>query len=356
MSVLRAVIDAPTSARDALGRAAAFAESLRPALAGQGHDPTLSATLYAAELTGAAAVLGAYQHAPHALSAGHDLEVLRRTTGGASVWGGTGVLYVALALRDASALIACPPGKILNRYVRGLLNGLRALGLPAHYFGRDFVSLDAEPVAYVAWEEHPFGSVRLEAFIGHARTFALPQELSAYPTPEEPRFRGRALTTLIERSSRPLDPRATLEAIGHGHVRAFGAQLEGSFDSSVLTDEQLARATILAASTDQGEELPGLHWSAPHEEVIGFVGAGVALDASGRIRAVRLRGDFFMSSSVASELEERLVGSAPTADAFAQALDDVLAARVGLIEGVRSLRSLQAALLDATERARQSDA
>jgi hypothetical protein len=79
------------------------------------------------------------------------------------------------------------------------------------------------------------------------------------------------------------------------------------------------------------------------------VSAGVALAQDGSLQAVRLRGDFFMHGSAASAIEERLVGAEPTADAFAHALDEVLAARVGLIEGVRSLRSLQAALLEATE-------
>src|SRR4051794_13540266 len=80
---------------------------------------TLPVVAYAAQFGSPAVVLGAYQHAPHALRAealeALALPVLRRTTGGGAVWVSPGVLYLALALRDASVLMACPPGKILNR-------------------------------------------------------------------------------------------------------------------------------------------------------------------------------------------------------------------------------------------------
>src|ERR1700712_317353 len=68
---------------------------------------------------------------------------LRRQTGGATVRVGAGISYVALALRDRSTLMACPPGRLLNRNVRGVLQGLRLTGVATNYFGRDFLSLGA---------------------------------------------------------------------------------------------------------------------------------------------------------------------------------------------------------------------
>ena len=135
------------------------------------------------------------------------------------MWAGDGVLYVSLALQDASALLPCPPGKLLNRYVRGALTGLRALGYPAHYFGRDFISLDALPVAYVAWAAQRSGVVQIELFIAHRRSFVLPAEHSAYPEPSEPPFRGRVPTTLEEH--KPCPARDALHAIANGYTRAF---------------------------------------------------------------------------------------------------------------------------------------
>jgi hypothetical protein len=259
------------------------------------------------------------------------------------------VLYASLALRDASALVTCPPGKLLNRYVRGALTGLRALGLPAHYFGRDFVSLDAQPVGYAGWAQARSGLARIELFLAHDRPFAAPAELIGYPAHSEPPYRGRALTTL--RAAVPeLETKAVLESVVYGHAQAFDARLE----PGPLHASELARAEILARQACAPDELEGLFWSAPHEEVIGFVSAGVALDAGGLLRAVRVCGDFFMHDACEAELEERLAGKPPSSDVFAEALDGVLAARLGLIEGVRSLRTLHAALLDATGRARSA--
>ena len=97
-------------------------------------------------------MLGAYQHAPHALRAeafeGMALPILRRRTGGASVWGGEGVVYVALGLLTASALMRCPDGRILNRHRkliptnpermiwgRGDARGLNVVDTPAGRLG-----------------------------------------------------------------------------------------------------------------------------------------------------------------------------------------------------------------------------
>jgi hypothetical protein len=345
MSTLQVCIESKVSAALALSRAAALAEAVSFA----GEHRMGPASLYAAELTGAATVLGAHQHARHALRSPHG-EVLRRATGGSALWGGDGVLFVSLALQDCNALVMCPPGKLLNRYVRGALAGLRELGYSAHYFGRDFVSLNALPVAYVGWSEQRSGLVQLELFIAHTRGFALPAEDGAYPVLSAPAFRGRQPTTLTE--AKPVDAPAVLEAIGHGYARSYGAEEQ----PLALDLKHLERARQLDPVIRVIDERPGLAWSAPHEEAIGFVSAGIALDAQGLISAARIAGDFFMHSDCHAELEEALAGKPPTDETFASAIDAVLANRVGLIEGVRSLRTIHAAFLDATRGAQAAGA
>lgn len=343
MSTLHTCIEPRVSAAEALSRAAALAEAVSFA----GEHRLAPAALYAAELTGSCSILGAHQHAAHALRPA-DGEVLRRATGGAALSGGDGVLYVSLALQDPNALVLCPPGKLFNRYVRGALAGLRGLGYPAHYFGRDFVSLDALPVAYVAWAEQPSGLVQLELFIAHHAPFALPASLNAYPEPGEPQFRGRAPTTLAEgKPDGTPSPADVLEAIAAGYAKTFGAERR-PFDLDI---KRLERAAHLEPVVRAIDERPGLAWSTPQNEAIGFVSAGLALDADGAIAAARIAGDFFMCAECNAALEEALVGKPPSDETFATALDAVLAQRVGLIEGVRSLRTLHAAFLDAATRA-----
>jgi hypothetical protein len=340
-SRLAVCIEGPTHA----GQAFARAESLAARISAH-----VSATLYAAPLEGEVLALGAHQHAPHALTAAafERAEVLRRATGGVTVRAGSGIAYVALCLRDASALVACPAGKLLNRYVRGLLVGLRALHVPAYYFGRDFISANADPCAYVGWAEGQDGSVQLEAFIALEQSFALPLELCAYPEPSEPRFRGKPLTTLAAVLGKSMPAQAVLEAILEGYARMAGAELsvEALDDAAQQAAAPRAKSRVVElASSD------ALVWSQPYEEAIGFVSAAVALDARGTLREIEIGGDLMQSDRALAALRAALIGRVPDTEAVGAALDRAYASR-GATEGVRSLRSLQTALLDAIESAK----
>jgi hypothetical protein len=308
--------------------------------------------LYGAVLDGAAVALGAYQHAPQALRAetfdAIALPVLRRRTGGAAVWAAQGLLYFALGLADASTLMACPPGRILNRNVRGLLAGLRALGVPANYFGRDFVAFGKEPGAYLGWDEASDGRVLLEAFVAFDTAFTPAMELNAYPTPEAPPLRGRRPTTL--RAARVgIAPAQALATIADGYVSAFHLEpVKRATDASEQRRSSELRETL---GVDLRDDC-GLCWSQPREEAIGFVSAGVRLDARGCVTASRLAGDFYQHRACPAQLEARLLGTQPSLEAVGAALDAVYGVRPGLIEGVRSLDTLRAAILDAVEVAR----
>jgi hypothetical protein len=339
MPVARLHLDSALPAAEALARGQALLASVSE------EQPVL---LYGAQLHGAAVALGAYQHAPHALRGpaldALALPVLRRRSGGAAVWASEGVLYFALGLRDASALMACPPGKLLNRNVRGFLAGARALPVPAHYFGRDFVSFAAEPGAYVAWDEAHDGRVLLEFFVGLDTPFVLPEGLSGYPERLQPPLRGKRPTTLRAAGARDPSASEVLEQIALGYAKGFALELERTGPTAdELARTALLRAQVTAATDDDA----GLAWSDPHEEAIGFVGAGARLDERGRFSALRVAGDFFQQRECPAQLAARLIGASPDP----AGLDAVYAARPGLIEGVRSLQTLRTAVLEATERA-----
>jgi lipoate-protein ligase A len=336
-------IDPALPAPHALGRGRSLWETRRAA-------GVPGCTLYAAPFSGSAVVLGAYQHAPQALAADRlgEQPVLRRATGGVAVEGGDGVLYVALGLSDASALMSCPPGRILNRNVRGLLQAGRALGVPAHYFGRDFVSFAGQPGGYVAFAEADDGGVMLELFIGLTRPFALSPELSGYPPPSEPRFRGKPLTSLRQAGARA-DAREALLAIAQGYAKLHTIV----FASQPPTQAELDRAEALAGACRVVlTQDAALTWSRPREEAIGFVSAGVALDARGELSEVVLAGDFMQHDSCKGRLRAALLAGPPESTRVGAALDATYATRPGLIEGVRSLTTLRDAILEAARNAR----
>jgi hypothetical protein len=332
----RLYIDPPRPAAAALARGAALAATL---------TPERPAALYCCEASVASVVIGAYQHAGHALRPeafeAIALPVVRRTSGGAAVFCAPGVLYVALALRDASVLMACPPGRILNRNVRGMLAGLRTLSVPAHYFGRDFVSVESGPCVYVGWDEDAAGRVLLEFFVGVETSFALPPGVDGYGERSEPALRGKTPTTLRAAHAHYSTIGDVAEAVARGYGQGFGLELErAELEAAAIADR--ARVDV----TDAG----GLTWSRPYEEAIGFVSAGVRLDASGAIEAIEVGGDFFQQRECPAQLAAKLVGKQPDPETIGAALDAVYAARPGLIEGVRSLTTLRSAILDAVGR------
>jgi hypothetical protein len=237
--------------------------------------------------------------------------------------------------------MACPPGRILNRNVRGMLAGLRTLSVPAHYFGRDFVTVASDPCVYVGWDEDAAGRVLLEFFVGVETSFALPPGVDGYGERSEPALRGKIPTTLRAAHAHYSAISDVAEAVARGYAQGFGLELErAEIEGAAIVDR--ARVDVTDAR--------GLTWSRPYEEAIGFVSAGVRLDASGAIEALEVGGDFFQQRECAAQLAARLVGKQPDPETVGAALDAVYAARPGLIEGVRSLTTLRSAILDAVER------
>jgi lipoate-protein ligase A len=84
----------------------------------------------------------------------HDLHIIhRRHSGGRCVPFGHGYVGLSIVLPHRSALVAedplaLNPAQILNRCVRGILRGLKSVGIPAFYPGRDWVTVDRR---FLAW-------------------------------------------------------------------------------------------------------------------------------------------------------------------------------------------------------------
>jgi hypothetical protein len=320
---------------DALARAAGLADGV------SSEQPV---ALYAATLTGDALCLGRYQNERQVL--GDAQPWLRRSTGGSLVRAGQGVAYVALALHDRSSLLQCPPGRLLNRNVRGVLTGLRSVGLSINYFGRDFLSHGAEPVIYVAWDLTERGRVLLEFFVAYTHPWFVSESEQAYPPRKEPALRGRAPTTIA--TVRPeLDANQLFRAIADGHAQGFDVIWSEAKAAPASADNLAATHTRVASD--------GLRWSSPVEEAIGFVSAGVALDSAGNFASVRVAGDFFAHRACAATLEKVLCGSSPDAQQIAKAVDAVFARSGYDVEGIRSLTVIRDAIVLAAEAAKTAE-
>lgn len=326
--------------QDALVRGASLPERV---------SPDRPVALYAACLIGDALCLGRYQHEAQVLGAAAESPEkawFRRSTGGAALRAGSGIVYAALALQERSSLLQCPAGRLLNRNVRGVLTGLRQAGLQINYFGRDFLSHGNEPLIYVAWDVRESGRVLLEFFVAHSEAWFVPAAELAYPARDEPQLRGRTPTTVAH--VRPeLAPEALVRAIADGHARGFDViWSEALQETAAAAREQSAAATREQIGADP------LIWSSPREEAIGFVSAGVQLDANGKIVRVRIAGDFFAHRACTATLEARLCGAIPDAQVVGEAVDATFARSGYDVEGLRSLSVIRDAILEAAERSR----
>lgn len=320
----------------------------------QASEPeSAPATLYVASLSGDAVALGLWQRAADAIhgtvAADRGVRVLRRSTGGPMVRAGEGILYAALALRHGSVLMACPPDRVLNRNVRGFLGGLSLSGAPAHYFGRDVLSVSRRPAALVGWDRLADGRVLLEVFIGHTHSFVPDGELDGYPTPSEPPFAGKEPITLAE----AWEGSPPVEQIGRwlaeGHPARFGGDV--ALDHSSLTDDDRRAAREAAASflwkpdPDDDE----LRWSTPRPVPIGWLSSGVRLASDGTFADVRIAGDFMQDHDAGAALARKLAGQPVSREVCAQAINATWDGTAHVIEGLRSLEPILDAVLDAAE-------
>jgi hypothetical protein len=101
----------------------------------------------------------------------------RRMTGGRPVACAAGDLHLSLILDSSRELVEgapvpLPPAKILNRYVRGVLGALQALGMRAFYPGRDFITVGKRRIGHLSFDvPGPVGAVLFEAILSREEPF-----------------------------------------------------------------------------------------------------------------------------------------------------------------------------------------
>jgi hypothetical protein len=282
-------------------------------------------------------VLGAHQRASELgaeLLAGRAIH--RRGSGGGEARVGPGTVWLQLALAHSSALVPCEPDRLLNRYVRPLLRALTRLGVTAHYFERDWVSGAKRPVASLSFaHDASTGRAMVEAIVAVTTPFAVRARATTL---------GKEPATLAELGLRG-GPSALAEALVSSYVSAHG----GASDLGELRAraEPAARAELAepAELADLAGEPP---WAATRGEAIGLVGAGH--DSGGRLR---FGGELMVSRDALASLETGLAALPTALDAAALAaavdalVDATLAAPGVALFGLRSLRSVRDALLEA---------
>ena len=327
-----------------------FTRTALALLARQAGEPVL----LTAPLSGEVVLLGRHQRAASAVHQGEiadrGLSLVRRVGGGRAVLAGGGDLLVFLAVPPGTALVPGPFGaeKVLNRYVRGLLAGLRAGGArSAAWFGRDFVSAGSRRVAVVSQEVTAAGATALEAVVAVAGDLALPAGLHAYPAHADPRAEGPPPTSLRALGAEaraagspgagaaPIEAGALADLLAQAYAGATGREL-APFDGPLVEVEAPPAVEAEAHLARSGvAEIPA-----------GFVEA-LLRHEGGLVLEARLRGDFMAPADLLAGLERALAGCPLEAQALGRRVDQAFSAPGAFIHGLSALGILPEALLAA---------
>lgn len=298
-------------------------------------------------LSGQALLLGRHQrlasavHVERARADGFALH--RRLTGGRTVAVGQGTVAFTLALPHPSALVPSPIplSKVMNRYVRGVLSMAALLKAPTYYFARDHISCGGRQTGNLSFEALPSGATLVECLIGVGRRTEPPKELVAYP----PREAGDDPPPSVSYSE------VLRRESGFEEVR--DALLEGCRRTySIETSD--AGAAPRATEPRLEEDEQGLESSGIADIAIGYLEALVRMEDE-RIAEARLRGDLIAPTEAIRRLEGAAVGQPLDFVAIGRRVDEVCKDPFATLMGLRHLRIIPDAFIEAGRAAAEAD-
>ncbi len=274
----------------------------------------------------------------------------RRLTGGRVAGAGEGWLGVALVLPSRTALLPerdarLKPEQVMNRHVRGLLGGLRTLGLDCFYPGRDAVTVDGREIAMCSFETGASGAMLFEAALAvnrgmedvtHELDHFDPEGLLTCP-PYSP---GNA-----SKLARELGRGLSFDELASAVARGYSEPLGGG-NRRELSALEITRAEHRAAAL---ESSGWLHARAPDPELravsrsasqLGSIEARLELGPDGVVRRVQLSGDFIANSPGIRALETALAGQRLDPGSISAAVTKIFSAGGNFILGAGDLTNL----------------
>ncbi len=208
---------------------------------------------------------------------------------------------------------ALAPYQVMNRYVRGILEGCKLANLPAFYPGRDFITIDRRVLALVSFEVDRSGALLFEAVIANRRDFScLPEMLEEADGSgvlhAEP-FAADRTTCLARELGVELATGEVAELLRRGFEKYFNL----AFEEHVLTSlEERAIAATAAHEYDDGPWLqqrqvrPDFDHHASARIQLGTFETHFSLEQDRFIKDITFAGDFIANSPAIERLERDL--------------------------------------------------
>jgi lipoate-protein ligase A len=280
------------------------------------------------------------------------INVIRRLTGGRVVGAGQGWLGLALILPTRTALLKedtavkkLKPDQIMNRYARGLLSAMRAIGIECFYPGRDAITFERREIAMCTFETTASGAMLFEVSIAHNRGMEEVVHDLERIDPDGAlscrMYDAGSATKVVRELARDISFDELADAIASGYGSTLGETRRREL-TAVETAQAQHRGRELAASNWLVGPTAGLKLTMANRigSQLGAIEAAVALNGDKTIEAMRLSGDFIANSPAVAELENELHGRPLDLASISHAVTETFGHNDNFILGAGDLSNL----------------
>lgn len=278
---------------------------------------TRNAVLRVYTFGGDVLALGRYHLAPNGPADVNGVRLVRRQAGGRTLPFGDGFIGVSLILPHRSALFAndpcaLAPYQVMNRYVRGILEGYKAIGVQAFYPGRDFITVEGRALGMVSFDTDEHGALLFEAILANTRDFSLlPTFLEAVdPTGT---IKGEMLTPQVTTSlARELGESLSLREVAEVLQRGYAKQFPLAFEPHTYSALEVQAINAIAAREfhdgwlHQRQPRSDLNHTATAWMQLGVFEAHYSLEQDRFLKELVFSGDFIANSPALARLERDL--------------------------------------------------
>ena len=261
-------------------------------------------------------LLGRY-HAAGALIHNSGLTITRRLSGGRAFPSGNGFVQFSLIVPHRSFFFSADPHhiapfQILNRYVRGVLHGLKTGGVDVFYPGQDFLTVQRLPVGWHSFVTADSGAVLYEGGVFVQRDMSLLPHFLDRADPQGTLpcqiFMPDQVHNLDKVLGRSLASDQVVRLLRNGFTQQFELEcldrdLDKNERASILGKQ--AQSDLVPNSRPMRPDLP---YAATRQTPLGELRVRFSLTPERTIETIRFSGDFLANPAGIQALEHNLEG------------------------------------------------
>lgn len=301
-------------------------------------------------------VLFGRYHALRTLPEVKQMTVTRRLSGGRVVPGGQGFVQFSLIAPHRSAFFSADPYhlapfQVLNRYVRGVLRGLKAAGIEVFYPGRDLMTARQQPLGWLSFTTGEDGAFLCEGGVAVSRDFSLLPFLLDRSDPQgtihSQFFTPEQVTSVEQMTGKTVTFTQMAGLLRQGFAQQFALEFA---DQDLSSTEQEAIAAFAERQFSdawlQSRPLrPNLPFQATTTTQLGVLHVCFALTREKTLAEIQFSGDLITNPAAISALEQGLCGCPLEQDALWRVVDSVFLQPQYYLLGIGLLQTIPETIL-----------